>query len=79
MAIRRDRPDEGKVVAVKITRLSIAGSFPWVLVEIETDAGIAAGYIHLNERPGHGLVLNEDVARAHLKPGASFFGDEPHA
>ncbi len=26
---------------------------------------------------GHGLTLNEDVARAHLKPGTSFFGDTP--
>ncbi len=28
---------------------------------------------------GHGLELNEEVARAHLKPGYSFFGDGPHA
>lgn len=40
---------------------------------------IRDGFIHLNDRPGHGLVLNEDVARAHLKPGASYFGDAPHA
>jgi L-alanine-DL-glutamate epimerase-like enolase superfamily enzyme len=40
---------------------------------------IRDGFIHLDDRPGHGLTLNEDVARAHLKPGSSFFGDEPHA
>lgn len=40
---------------------------------------IRDGFIHLDERPGHGLELNEDVARAHLKPGSSYFGDEPYA
>ena len=40
---------------------------------------IEGGFIHLDDRPGHGLILDEDVARAHLKPGSSFFGDEPHA
>jgi L-alanine-DL-glutamate epimerase-like enolase superfamily enzyme len=40
---------------------------------------IVDGFIHLDDRPGHGLVLDEDVARAHLKPGSSFFGDEAHA
>jgi L-alanine-DL-glutamate epimerase-like enolase superfamily enzyme len=29
----------------------------------------------LDLAPGHGLTLNEDVARAHLKPGSSFFGE----
>jgi L-alanine-DL-glutamate epimerase-like enolase superfamily enzyme len=38
---------------------------------------IVDGFIRMNDRPGHGLVLNEDVARAHLKPGTSFFGDNP--
>jgi L-alanine-DL-glutamate epimerase-like enolase superfamily enzyme len=40
---------------------------------------IRDGFIHLNDRPGHGLALNEDVARAHLKKGASYFGDTPAA
>jgi L-alanine-DL-glutamate epimerase-like enolase superfamily enzyme len=40
---------------------------------------IEGGFIRLDDRPGHGLTLDEDVARAHLKPGSSFFGDEPHA
>ena len=40
---------------------------------------IVDGYIHLNDRPGHGLSLNEDVARAHLKKGCSYFGDQPWA
>ncbi len=40
-------------------------------------AVITDGFIHLDERPGHGLTLNEDVARAHLAPGSSFFGERP--
>ncbi|MCB2054891.1 MAG: mandelate racemase/muconate lactonizing enzyme family protein [Geminicoccaceae bacterium] len=40
---------------------------------------IVDGFIRLDERPGHGLTLDEDVARAHLAPGSSFFGDTPHA
>jgi L-alanine-DL-glutamate epimerase-like enolase superfamily enzyme len=38
---------------------------------------ITHGYIHLTDQPGHGLTLNENVARAHLRPGSSFFGDGP--
>ena len=34
-------------------------------------------YRLLGEAPGHGMTLNEDVARAHLKPGTTFFGDTP--
>lgn len=44
---------------------------------VEGEPSIKDGFIHLNDRPGHGLTLNEDVARAHLKPGCSYFGDEP--
>ncbi len=36
---------------------------------------IRDGFIHLSDKPGHGLELNEDVARAHLKPGSTFFGE----
>lgn len=36
---------------------------------------IKDGFIHLTDKPGHGLELNEDVARAHLKPGSTFFGE----
>jgi L-alanine-DL-glutamate epimerase-like enolase superfamily enzyme len=38
---------------------------------------IVDGYIHLGNQPGHGLTLNDDVARAHLKKGSSYFGDSP--
>ena len=38
---------------------------------------IKDGFIRLNDKPGHGLELNEDVARAHVKAGASYFGDTP--
>lgn len=42
---------------------------------VEGGPVIQDGFIHLTDRPGHGLVLNEDVARAHLKPGTTFFGE----
>ena len=35
---------------------------------------IEGGYIPLPDGPGLGLTLNEDVARAHLRPGSTFFG-----
>jgi L-alanine-DL-glutamate epimerase-like enolase superfamily enzyme len=38
---------------------------------------IRDGFIRLDDRPGHGLTLNEDIARAHLAPGSSFFGEMP--
>lgn len=56
-----------------------AHDVPWWSDLVEGDPPITDGYIHLNSRPGHGLTLNEDVARAHLKKGSSYFGDEPHA
>ena len=40
---------------------------------------IVDGFIKLNDRPGHGLTLNEDVAKKHLKKGCSYFGDMPWA
>jgi L-alanine-DL-glutamate epimerase-like enolase superfamily enzyme len=46
---------------------------------VEGGPTIVKGYIHLTDKPGHGLTLNEDVARAHLKPGSSFFGEQPWA
>lgn len=44
---------------------------------VDDGSPIVNGFIHLGDRPGHGLTLNENVARAHLKKGHSFFGDEP--
>ena len=44
---------------------------------VDGEPPIRDGFVRLNERPGHGLTLNEDVARAHLAPGASYFGDQP--
>ena len=40
---------------------------------------ITGGFIHLNDRPGHGLELNQDVAKEHGLPGSSFFGGRPYA
>lgn len=39
---------------------------------------IVDGFIEMTEAPGHGLTLNEDVARANLKKGSSFFGEFPY-
>ena len=36
---------------------------------------IQDGFIHLNDKPGHGLTLNEVVALAHLKEGTTYFGE----
>ena len=46
---------------------------------VEGGSPIQDGFIALNNKPGHGLTLNEDVARAHLKPGCSYFGDNAQA
>lgn len=46
---------------------------------VEGRPTIVDGYIRLDDRPGHGLTLDEDVAKAHLKKGSSYFGDEPWA
>lgn len=52
-----------------------AHDVPWWSDVVEENTVIKDGFIFLNERPGHGLTLNEEVARAHSKPGHSFFGD----
>jgi L-alanine-DL-glutamate epimerase-like enolase superfamily enzyme len=52
-----------------------AHDVPWWDDLVEGEPAIRDGFIWMNEKPGHGLTLNEEVARAHLKPGHSFFGD----
>jgi L-alanine-DL-glutamate epimerase-like enolase superfamily enzyme len=54
-----------------------AHDVPWWADLVEGEPPITQGFIHLTEAPGHGLTLNEDVAREHLKAGSSFFGDAP--
>ena len=44
---------------------------------VDGDPPIREGFIALGDRPGHGLTLNEDVAKAHVAPRHSYFGDEP--
>jgi len=56
-----------------------AHDVPWWDDLVGGGPTIERGFIHLTEAPGHGLTLNEDVARAHLLPGSSFFGDTPYA
>jgi L-alanine-DL-glutamate epimerase-like enolase superfamily enzyme len=51
-----------------------AHDVPWWSDVVEGEPVIRDGFIHLDERPGHGLTLNEEVARAHAKPGHAFFG-----
>lgn len=48
---------------------------PWWDDLVSGGPVIRDGFIELSDRPGHGLELNEDVARAHLKPGTTFFGE----
>ncbi|MCX7384521.1 MAG: mandelate racemase/muconate lactonizing enzyme family protein [Alphaproteobacteria bacterium] len=50
---------------------------PWWGDMVVGGQPIIDSYIHLNDKPGHGLELNDDVARAHVRPGTSYFGDEP--
>ncbi|HQY32258.1 MAG TPA: mandelate racemase/muconate lactonizing enzyme family protein, partial [Thermomicrobiales bacterium] len=52
-----------------------AHDVPWWSDLAEESTVIENGFIHLNERPGHGLTLNESVAKAHLKAGHTWFGD----
>jgi L-alanine-DL-glutamate epimerase-like enolase superfamily enzyme len=56
-----------------------AADVAWWDQLVEGEPTITQGFSHLTESPGHGLTLNEDVARAHLKPGSSFFGETPWA
>ncbi|MGH2560522.1 MAG: mandelate racemase/muconate lactonizing enzyme family protein, partial [Thermomicrobiales bacterium] len=45
---------------------------------VEGEPTIQDGFIHLRDDvAGHGLTLNEDVARAYLKPGYGFFTETP--
>ncbi len=55
-----------------------AHDVPWWDDLVGGGPTIERGFIALSEAPGHGLTLNEDVARAHLLPGSSFFGDTPY-
>ena len=54
-----------------------AHDVPWWGDLVDGEPPITQGFIHLQDVPGHGLTLNEDVAQAHLKPGHSFFGERP--
>ncbi|MGH7071519.1 MAG: mandelate racemase/muconate lactonizing enzyme family protein [Acetobacteraceae bacterium] len=56
-----------------------AFDLPWWDDLVEGGPMIVDGTIRPGERPGHGLTLNEDLARVHLKPGSSFFGEVPWA
>jgi L-alanine-DL-glutamate epimerase-like enolase superfamily enzyme len=49
----------------------------WWADLVNEGPSIMNGFIALNDRLGHGVTLNEDVARKHLKPGSSFFGENP--
>jgi len=47
----------------------------WWAEVVPGAAPIQNGFITLSNLPGHGLELNEEVARRHLKPGTTFFGE----
>lgn len=55
-----------------------AHDVPWWGDLVLEDPPIRAGFIGLIDKPGHGLTLNEEVARKHLAPGFSYFGDAAH-
>ena len=60
-----------------------AHDVPWwddLVAGAEGTAGptIVDGFIHLTDAPGHGLILNEDVAREHVADGFSYFGETAH-
>ena len=46
----------------------------WDDLTVEDAPMIQDGYISLPEEPGLGIELDEDVARAHLSKGSTFFG-----
>ncbi len=54
-----------------------AHDVPWWNDLVRGGKVLRDGYITLDDRPGHGLELDEDVARAHLLPGSSYFGENP--
>ncbi len=56
-----------------------AHDVPWWGDLVHGGPVIRDGFIHLNDRPGHGLELNDEVARAHVVPGTSYFGELMHA
>lgn len=54
-----------------------ADDVPWWNDLVDGEPPIRDGYILLGDSPGHGMALNEDVARTRLRPGTSYFGDAP--
>lgn len=54
-----------------------AHDVPWWSDLVIGEPVIANGYIELNDRPGHGLELNDDIARQHVKPGHTWFAEHP--
>ena len=54
-----------------------AHDVPWWSDLVHEGPPIVDGFIALGDKPGHGLTLNEEVAKKHLMPGSSFFGDTP--
>jgi L-alanine-DL-glutamate epimerase-like enolase superfamily enzyme len=47
----------------------------WTTIITDKEDIIKNGYIALNDRPGIGLELDEDVARQHQYPGTTWFAD----
>ena len=61
--------------------IELGGAVRGVRVHVDTGE-VTVGTAHPTALTGisgpYGLTLNEDVARQHLKPGSSFFGDEAY-
>jgi hypothetical protein len=54
-----------------------AADIDWWDDLVEGELTVQNDVTHLSDEPGHKLTLNEDVVRAHLKSGHSFFSDTP--
>jgi L-alanine-DL-glutamate epimerase-like enolase superfamily enzyme len=46
----------------------------WQDLVIHDGPIIAGGYHTITDKPGYGVEINEDVARAHLAPGETWWG-----
>jgi L-alanine-DL-glutamate epimerase-like enolase superfamily enzyme len=46
----------------------------WEKLVIHEGPIIQGGYLEIQDKPGYGVEINQDVARAHLAPGESWWG-----
>jgi L-alanine-DL-glutamate epimerase-like enolase superfamily enzyme len=49
----------------------------WDDLTIQDQPVIQNGHVVLNDKPGIGLEVNDEVARRMVRPGTAYFGEEP--